>query len=193
MLLCPGPLLRLLARCEGVDLAFDATSYVPDCHIHVPMLSLPAIFGTTLETVPARVPYLTTDPVLVEHWRAELARALRPTARSPRQMNPRRLRPQTVPDRNRLARKPVAAHGQLAIVPAAAARPAGSVAGRPAGQSASRTRPGSARECAGEFPVLDLLGPRKRDFVETAALDHPARPGDHTRFGRRPSWPAASA
>ena len=58
----PGPLLRLLARCEGVDLAFDATSYVPDCHIQVPMLSLPAIFGTTIETVPAKVPISRATP-----------------------------------------------------------------------------------------------------------------------------------
>ena len=66
MLLCPTALLRLLARCDGVDLAFDGTSFVPDCHIQVPMLSLPAIFGTTLETVPAEVPYLATDSSLVD-------------------------------------------------------------------------------------------------------------------------------
>ena len=76
MLLCPSPLLRLLARCEGVDMAFDATSYIPNCHAHVPMLSLPAIFGTTIESVPAQVPYLVTDAALVAHSRRELARAL---------------------------------------------------------------------------------------------------------------------
>jgi Flp pilus assembly protein TadD len=73
MVLCPAPLLRLVARCEGVDLAFDASSFVPDAHLHAPLLSLGAIFGTTLETLPARVPYLTADPVLVEHWRTKLA------------------------------------------------------------------------------------------------------------------------
>jgi hypothetical protein len=36
-------------------------------------MSLPAILGTTLATVPARVPYLATDPVLAEHWRGVLA------------------------------------------------------------------------------------------------------------------------
>ena len=69
-------LLRLVARCAGVDLAFDGSSYEPDCHIHAPLLSLPAIFGTTLATLPAQVPYLATDAVLVEHWRSELARAI---------------------------------------------------------------------------------------------------------------------
>ena len=76
MVRCPTKLLRLVARCPGVDLAFDGSSYEPDCHIHAPLLSLPSIFGTTLATLPAHVPYLATDPALVEHWRSELARAL---------------------------------------------------------------------------------------------------------------------
>jgi hypothetical protein len=36
-------------------------------------LSLPRLFGTTLANVPARVPYLTADPRLVDRWRQELA------------------------------------------------------------------------------------------------------------------------
>jgi ADP-heptose:LPS heptosyltransferase len=51
MLLCPGRLLRLLARCEGVDMAFDASSYDPDCHIQVPMLSVPVALMTQLDLV----------------------------------------------------------------------------------------------------------------------------------------------
>jgi len=73
---CPAPLLQLVARCAGVDLAFDGSSYEPDCHVHAPLLSLPAVLGTTLATLPARVPYLVTDAVLVEHWRSELYRAI---------------------------------------------------------------------------------------------------------------------
>ena len=49
------------------------------------MLSLPAIFNTTIETVPARVPYLMTDPVLVEHWRRELANAIECDSERPAQ------------------------------------------------------------------------------------------------------------
>jgi hypothetical protein len=76
MVRCQTKLLRLVARCAGVDLAFDGTSYEPDCHIHAPMMSLPAIFGTTLATLPASVPYLTIDGFLVDHWRSELAKAV---------------------------------------------------------------------------------------------------------------------
>jgi len=39
---------------------------------HVPMMSLPLIFGTTLATIPAKVPYLAADETLVEKWRARL-------------------------------------------------------------------------------------------------------------------------
>jgi hypothetical protein len=42
--------------------------------VHAPLPSLPGIFGTTLETIPARIPYLAADPTLVEHWRPEVQR-----------------------------------------------------------------------------------------------------------------------
>jgi tetratricopeptide (TPR) repeat protein len=76
MVCCQTRLLRMVARCAGVDLAFDGTSVKPDCDCHAPLMSLPAIFGTTLATIPNRVPYLATDPMLVDHWRVELARSI---------------------------------------------------------------------------------------------------------------------
>ena len=76
LVLCQAPLLQLVARCNGVDMAFECGSYEPNCDVHAPLLSLPAIFGTTLETLPAQVPYLVTDKVLVDHWRVELAKAI---------------------------------------------------------------------------------------------------------------------
>jgi hypothetical protein len=77
LVLCQPTLLRLFARCSGVDLAFDGTTPgQPDCHVHAPLMSLPAILGTTLETLHARVPYFGVDPLLVDHWRSVLAGAL---------------------------------------------------------------------------------------------------------------------
>jgi Flp pilus assembly protein TadD len=73
--LCQTPLLKLIARCNGVDMAIDGSSYQPNCDIHAPLLSLPAILGTTLDTLPAQVPYLVTDKVLVEYWGTELTKA----------------------------------------------------------------------------------------------------------------------
>ena len=40
-----------------------------DCDYHVSLLSLPAIFNTTLESVPRDVPYLSADAALVAKWR----------------------------------------------------------------------------------------------------------------------------
>ncbi len=80
VLLCQQDLVRLVARCEGVDLAFGFTGYAPECHIHAPLLSLPVIFGTTLETIPSRVPYLFADPAVVPHWRSTVAGLRAPDA-----------------------------------------------------------------------------------------------------------------
>ncbi len=72
VLACQKPLSRLLAGCAGYRLvALDEA--LPPFDVHAPLLSLPAILGTTLATVPADVPYLRADPALTEHWRAELA------------------------------------------------------------------------------------------------------------------------
>jgi hypothetical protein len=41
--------------------------------VHASLLGLPLLFETTLETIPASVPYLRADERLVEHWRRVLA------------------------------------------------------------------------------------------------------------------------
>src|SRR5262249_1130779 len=69
---CQRSLLALLSRCPGIDRLVDRGSPLPDFDVHVPLLSLPRVFGTTLATVPAEVPYLFADPRLVERWREEL-------------------------------------------------------------------------------------------------------------------------
>ncbi len=45
----------------------------PDCEFHAALMSLPHVFGTTLETVPNRVPYLRANETLVGQWRQRLA------------------------------------------------------------------------------------------------------------------------
>jgi tetratricopeptide (TPR) repeat protein len=60
---CPG-VDRTIARVPSTDPGFD---------VHVPLASLPGLLGTTVQTIPAPIPYLAADPVRVERWRGRLA------------------------------------------------------------------------------------------------------------------------
>ncbi|HZU37390.1 MAG TPA: tetratricopeptide repeat protein, partial [Gemmataceae bacterium] len=70
---CPARLIPLLQRCPGIDRLVPQGKPVPDCAYQVPLLNLPTIFRTTLETVPAAVPYLSADPERVERWRGRIS------------------------------------------------------------------------------------------------------------------------
>jgi tetratricopeptide (TPR) repeat protein len=74
VLLCLKPLRQILAGLPGVDELAVAREPLPAFDVYAPLLSLPALLGTTLETVPCQVPYLAADPALVEHWGRELGR-----------------------------------------------------------------------------------------------------------------------
>ena len=65
-------LLPLLRRCSGIDRLLAGGTPLPEFDVQAPLLSLPGLLQTTLETVPADVPYLSADPVLVERWGEEL-------------------------------------------------------------------------------------------------------------------------
>jgi tetratricopeptide (TPR) repeat protein len=69
-----APLVRLLARLPGPVEVVARGEQLPHFDLHCPLLSLPRVFGTTLDTIPAAVPYLTADPALVAGWRERLAR-----------------------------------------------------------------------------------------------------------------------
>jgi Flp pilus assembly protein TadD len=69
---CPYFLARLFATCPGVDQVVAEGQPLPDFDTHAPLLSLPALVGTTLDTIPARAPYLFADGQLTEEWRQKL-------------------------------------------------------------------------------------------------------------------------
>lgn len=56
---CQPPLVRLVETVAGIDHAVAGGDPLPDFQVHAPLLSLPRILGTTLESVPDRVPYLS--------------------------------------------------------------------------------------------------------------------------------------
>lgn len=66
-----GPLLK---RVAGVDQVVSAGTLLPDHDVHVPMMSLPLLFNTTLKTIPSQPSYLTVDKVTIERWRKRIGR-----------------------------------------------------------------------------------------------------------------------
>jgi hypothetical protein len=65
-----------VASCPGVDEVVTQGKPLPEFACYAPVLSLPRIFGTTLETIPARVPYLSADPDRRARWHEELRNSL---------------------------------------------------------------------------------------------------------------------
>jgi len=69
----PAVLASLLAGLEGVSQVISRGDPLPSFDQHCPLMSLPLAFGTTLGTVPARIPYLRSDPEKARSWREKLA------------------------------------------------------------------------------------------------------------------------
>ncbi|MEX0808557.1 MAG: tetratricopeptide repeat protein [Dongiaceae bacterium] len=74
----PRKLHRLLRSLPGVAALIDPADPRPEFDLHAPLLSLPHLAGTTLDTVPAAMPYLAAEPDLVARWRERLALLPRP-------------------------------------------------------------------------------------------------------------------
>src|SRR5271157_795302 len=69
---CQKPLVRLLETCPGIDQVVARGEALPEFDFHTPLLRLMGLFTTTLETIPASIPYLTAEGACVERWRERL-------------------------------------------------------------------------------------------------------------------------
>jgi thioredoxin-like negative regulator of GroEL len=56
---CQAPLVQLLATVPGINQLVTQGATLPHFDVHAPLLSLPHLFGTTLETIPAQFPYIS--------------------------------------------------------------------------------------------------------------------------------------
>jgi len=70
---CQAQLLRLLQGLPGVERVLSKGELPPRCDLQCPLLSLPGIFGTRVETIPAAIPYLTANADLSRRWAARVA------------------------------------------------------------------------------------------------------------------------
>ncbi len=154
---CQAALLPLLENCPGADCAvtIDSENDLPAHDLQVPMLSLPALCGTTdLGLVPASVPYLAVPADRAELWSARLTETF-PPARGPLKVGIVWAgSPGHHNDANRSV--PLAQWAGLADVP---------------GVTFYSVQKGAASDAlaSAPFPVIDL-GPHLRDFADTAAV-----------------------
>ncbi|MFO0997578.1 MAG: tetratricopeptide repeat protein [Alphaproteobacteria bacterium] len=75
LLECPSKLQTLFARCPDIGTLVDPKdidSAARSADAHVSLLSLPHHLGIDLDTIPAAVPYIRTDPALARAWAKRL-------------------------------------------------------------------------------------------------------------------------
>ena len=70
----PAPLTSLLGQIDGAQVV-TAGDALPPFDFHCPMMSLPLAFATTLETIPADVPYLSAPPAHAQKWAQRLPKS----------------------------------------------------------------------------------------------------------------------
>ena len=72
------PLQTLLANLEGATEVIAKGAPLPAFDCHCPLTSLPLAFKTDLGNVPARIPYIRSDPARVAAWQARLGQKKKP-------------------------------------------------------------------------------------------------------------------
>lgn len=73
---CPSEMWPVLRQFPRVRTLAEQWYQAGPCAAYVPIGSLPLVFATRLETIPAPVPYLRAEPHLAATWRARLDRLL---------------------------------------------------------------------------------------------------------------------
>ena len=73
--LCPRELHKIISSCPWVDGAME-TAHDGDFEDYIYTLSLPHIFGTTLDSVPNHVPYLSASQEAKDRWKTKFNHVL---------------------------------------------------------------------------------------------------------------------
>ncbi len=78
VLSAPEPLKKLFSSIIDTELIFTHYDALPAHDYFSPLLNLPAILGTDLQSIPNKIPYLKTISELQEKWRCRFADSGRP-------------------------------------------------------------------------------------------------------------------
>jgi len=68
-----APLYDLMVASDLAHMVFKTGETPPAFDCHIPLLELPRIFGTDLDTIPSATPYLTVPGEKVREWQGRLA------------------------------------------------------------------------------------------------------------------------
>jgi len=69
---CQKELARIVQTVEGIDKVIPYGDPFPEFDLHCPLLRLPLLFGTTLESIPREIPYIAVDPLSVINWKEKI-------------------------------------------------------------------------------------------------------------------------
>ncbi len=70
------PLINLLKGFPGIDELVELSpdrSLPESCNFYLPLMSLPYIFGTTIDTIPSDLPYIVSGYQKVEQWKTRMS------------------------------------------------------------------------------------------------------------------------
>lgn len=73
-LVCQAPLKRLLTSLAGVDILAASGERALNFDLHASLMSLPHLFGSTRQSIPAWRAYLRPDPADAQAWRNQISR-----------------------------------------------------------------------------------------------------------------------
>ena len=74
----PAPLIPLFAAQKNNVQIITWGATHPHFDVHCPLMSLPHAFKTTLQTIPASIPYLFSSPEKLDRWRTKLGKKGKP-------------------------------------------------------------------------------------------------------------------
>ncbi len=72
MIECQPGLASLARQVAGVSEVICQGDAWPDCQAQLPLMSLPMVFNTSLDSIPREIPYISADPDNAAVWRRKL-------------------------------------------------------------------------------------------------------------------------
>jgi len=151
---CSVEMLSLLKRMPGISHAHHRWNEIPGHAAYCRLSSLPGLFRTALDTIPASIPYLNPDPARVAAWAERLAAQLPKGAK-----------------RIGLAwsGRPTHPNDRRRSLPLSSLTPLGAVGGHTF-VSLQKPFPPTDADAVGQFPGLVDMSSALTDFDETAAI-----------------------